>query len=119
MKRPIFLTIWLVLLTLGGIYSGYSSVTNGQEAFRTLGIEMPTWYMPVLLLLTVVQLAAIAMLWTWKKLGFQLMVGASVLGVVVSALVLGVTLSLFTAISAAIMIGILYLAMKPVWNNFK
>jgi hypothetical protein len=50
-------------------------------------------------------------------LGFYLIIGAAIVAVVLNIAILGV-LGLTGVIGAVIGVGILYLAMRPVWQNF-
>lgn len=117
MKRPVFLTIWLVLMTIGAVYSLYSYTLGANNLMRVLP-RMNPGMIVLYTIISLVNLAAVILLWTWKKLGFYLVVAiaiivASLNGFVIG--ILGVTATLFPLLG----IGILYLAMKPVWDNFK
>lgn len=117
MKRPMFLTVWLVLMLLGHAYSLYS-YTLGTAAIMAVLPNIPGWFFPAMLVLSLAGLAAVYLLWTWKKMGFYLAVGIAVLASLMNIVVLG-TLGSVSIIGAAVGVGILYLAMKPVWKNFK
>lgn len=111
MKRPLFLTIWLGLVSLGVIYSIYTSNTYGL-AFTDATIYTPPLARLSLTVMGLAELGAIVSLWRGRKLGFYLLiVSASV-----TALFNPMTTSIFFSI---VEISILYIAMKPVWNHFK
>ena len=122
MKRPTFLTVWLVLLSIGAAFSilgslsllGLPSVPGVSEA---LGV-IPSWYGPLLLVLSMIQVAAVVLLWRWKMLGFYLMVGGTGVSTATSYLVSGPA-SLLGIVFGIAAVVILYFAMKPVWGNFK
>ena len=117
MKRPMFLTVWLVIMALGGIFSLYS-YTVGSAAIMLALPNFPSWAIPVYALLGVVNLTAVAMLWMWKKMGFYLIIASAVIIASLNGMILGVA-GIGSSVFAVIGIGILYLAMKPAWQNFK
>lgn len=117
MKRPMFLTIWLVIMTLGAIYSLYT-YTLGSANITKLLPNMPSWALTVFAILGFVNLLAVAMLWMWKKMGFYLVIGTAIVVASLNGMLLGVA-GIFTSIFALVGVGILYLAMKPAWQNFK
>lgn len=117
MKRPMFLTIWLILMVLGYVFTLYGNLFNTASTLALLP-GIPSWYFPVMIALSVVALGAIYLIWTWKKLGFYIIVGLAVLNVVISFMVIG-NLGLVSIFGAVIGVAILYLAMRPVWKNFK
>lgn len=117
-KRPIFLTIWLVLLTISGISSVYSHTLGSAGITKTLAMSPSLSLMTFVLLgVMVVNLVAVVMLWMWKKLGFYIIVASQIFAAILG-MVLG-TGGIIVVVFAAISVGILYLAMKPVWQNFK
>ena len=114
MQRPWYLTGWLILLAIGGVFSLYS-YTLGSAAITAVMPDLPSWYLTAMLVLAVVQLVGVYMLWQWKMLGFQLMVGATVVASVLNYMYLG-----FGAVVMGLIgLGILYLVMKTSWKNFK
>jgi hypothetical protein len=117
MKRPTFLTIWLSLMTIGNVYTLYQ-YTLGAAAIKQTLTTMPSWALTALALFSLLMVIAVAMLWMWKKMGFYLVIAAALLVASVNGAILGI-LGLAGSLSALIGIGILYLAMKPVWQNFK
>ena len=117
MKRPKFLTIWLVIMTIAGIFTLYS-YTLGSASIAQALPNMPSWALTMFALLGAVNLFSVAMLWMWKKLGFYLIIVSAIIAASLNGMILGVAgvgASIFTIIG----VGILYLAMKPVWQNFK
>ncbi len=121
MKRPVFLIIWLALLFLGQAYGLYSYTLGAGNLMKTLpNAQTSLW--PLYAGINLINVFAIIMLWMWKKIGFYIMIGTAVIGVFLSLMtsgVGGVTGGIFSIASAVIGILILYLAMKPVWQNFK
>lgn len=117
MKRPIFLTIWLALMTLGDISSLYS-YTLGTSAMAKALPNLPSWAFGVLTLLVVLQLVGVIMLWMWKKMGFYMFIASAIIAASVNGAILGAA-GVGTSLFGVIGIAILYLAMKPVWQNFK
>lgn len=117
MKRPTFLTVWLVLMLLGYVYSLYS-YSLGASMITAVFPNLPGWFFPAMLILSLAGLVAVYLLWTWKKLGFQLAVGLAVLSTVINFMIMGAA-GIVSVILAIAGVAILYLAMKPVWKNFK
>lgn len=114
MKRPIFLTILLILITISNIFSLYS-YTVGKSSIVELIPDFPSWAFIFLTTLGILQLVGVAMVWTWKKMGFYLFIVSAIGAMLVNAATLGIGSSLFGIIG----IVLLYFAMKPVWGNFK
>lgn len=117
MKRPVFLMIWLILMAIGYLYSLYNYIL-GTASLTQVFPSLPGYFFPIMALASVTGLVATYLLWTWKKLGFYIVVGITVLSVVVNFAVMGV-LGAMSIVFGLVGIGILYLAMKPVWSNFK
>jgi hypothetical protein len=113
-KRPVFLTIWLSLMTLSYAFSLYSYAFP-NELIRSM---MTSWMLGVYLIFTVIGIGATIMLWTWKKLGFYIFIGIAVIIAAMNGMIMGVA-GVGSSVFALVGIGILYLAMKPVWNEFK
>lgn len=117
MNRPKFLTIWLVLMAISGVFTLYSYTLGSENITKTLP-NMPSWALTVFALLGAVNLFSVAMLWMWKKMGFFLIIGTAIIVASLNGMILGAA-GLVASIFAIIGVGILYLAMKPVWQNFK
>lgn len=117
MKRPMFLTIWLVLMTIGAIFTLYSYTLGSENITKTLP-NMPSWVLIVFALLGVVNLFSAAMLWMWKKMGFYIIIGTAIIVASLNGMILGAA-GMIASIFAVVGVVILYLAMKPVWQNFK
>ena len=117
MKRPMFLTIWLVLMTLSAVWSIYS-YTLGSENITKMLPNLPSWALIVFVLLGVVNLFAVIMLWMWKKMGFYISIGSAIIVSSLSGMILG-GLGIAASIMAILGVVTLYFAMKPVWQNFK
>lgn len=117
MKRPMFLTIWLVLMTISAIFTLYSYTLGSENIAKTLP-NMPSWALIVFALLGVVNLFSVAMLWMWKKMGFYIIIGTAIIVASLNGMILGAA-GMIASIFAVVGVVILYLAMKPVWQNFK
>lgn len=117
MKRPTFLTIWLVFMTIGGVSSLYSYTLGSEFITRSLP-NLPSWALSVYALLSVGQLFAVTMLWMWKKIGFYIIIATAIIATSLNGMLLG-ALGVGSSIFAIVGVGILYFAMKPVWQNFK
>ena len=107
-ERGIALTIWLGLLILFGLWSSYRWLDiyiDWADHGRAPSIFDQDWQYFVPIVLTAVQLIGVVALWRWKYLGFQLFVGAWVLGLVYLILA---GLQATTALAGGIGVVILY-----------
>ncbi|EKD65081.1 MAG: hypothetical protein ACD_50C00197G0008 [uncultured bacterium] len=117
MKRPWYLTVLLILFFIGIVFQIIGLATDPQTTAQLVP-NAPSWIVPILLLLSIVDLVALAMLWMWKIMGFYLTIAVTVVMSLLFFAFQGAG-SLGTIFFGAIGIGVLYLAMKPVWSNFK
>lgn len=122
-KMPLFLRTWLYLMGISTVINflrnAYliSDFANYQNISSTLTI------MFLILMHMILVLISIKMILSWKKAGFFIIL---VVSVVMTLLDLALGLSTYEmpqlsvyAIAGLAGITILYLAMRPVWNNFK
>jgi len=100
---------------------GLYSYTLGVELITKTFPNFPSWALVVCTILSILQLVAVALLWMWKKIGFYIIIvmaifTASLNGMLLGSVGVGGTIMVIIGV---IGVGILYLAMKSVWNNFK
>jgi hypothetical protein len=123
MKRPKFLTIWLVVMLLFSAAIALDSLTYLPFIFLT-----KNYISLVGIVAGFVQIWAVVQLLRWKKIGITLLISSAVTVFLVTAInefsivsrVTQVIESLLIVLVVnIIMLGILYLAIKPVWKNFK
>lgn len=114
MKRPWYLTVLLVFGFLGAIWQIFTANSSAG-----LLPNLPSWYPMVLIILAVVDLVAVVMIWMWKIMGFYLTVGTSAVQLLIVFIYMGVAVGIGAIILNIIMLGLLFLAMRPVWKNFK
>ena len=123
MKRPKFLTIWLVLLLLFSIALTVDSLTYLPM------IRLTKNYVALIgIIAGFVQIWAVVQLLRWKKIGVTLLASAAIVIYIVTGInefylvskINQILVSmLMVLVVNCIMFGILYLAIKPVWKNFK
>lgn len=123
MKRPIFLTIWLVILLIFSVALTVDSLTYLSFIFLTKS------YISLLgIVAGFVQIWAVVQLLRWKKIGIKLFISSAIVIFLVTAIneftIISKVTQVLISLSAVlvvniIMLGILYLAIKPVWKNFK
>jgi len=123
MKRPKFLTIWLILLLILSVAITIDSLTYLPFIFLTKS------YLSLFgIVAGFVQIWAVIQLLRWKKIGATLLIFSVVVIFLVTAIdefsivsnVSQVIVSLIMVLVVnIIMFGILYIAIKPVWKNFK
>lgn len=117
MNRPKFLTGWLIFMIIGNVFSLYSYTLGSANIAKTLP-NMPSWAITVFAVGAVVNLFAVVMLWMWKKMGFYILIALAIIVASLNGMLLGIA-GVFASLFSLIGVGILYLAMKPVWQNFK
>jgi len=123
MKRPRFLTVWLILLLLYSTGLTFDSLTYLHFIFLTKS------YISLFgIVAGFVQIWAVVQLLRWKKIGIILLISTAVAIFLVTAInEFGIVSNVSQVIESLlivllvniIMFGILYLAIKPAWKNFK
>lgn len=123
MKRSKFLTIWLVLLLLFSIALAVDSLTYLPM------IRLTKNYVALIgIIAGFVQIWAVVQLLRWKKIGVTLLASAAIVIYIVTGInefylvskINQILVSmLMVLVVNSIMFGILYLAIRPVWKNFK
>ena len=104
-------------MSITGAWALYQYIFSPEAITATLP-NIPSWALGTLTLMSTVNLIAVALLWSWKKIGFYLIILSAVVVASVNGNILGIV-GLFSSLSALVGLGILYLAMKPVWKSFK
>ncbi len=119
MKRPKFLTVWLILIALFSLGIILVNVFDPRTVVRYGHI--PTYPQPFMVIISEINLISVLFLLQWKKIGLYLMaVGQSVLIVITTGMqVIKVDETTPWLLLNIACIGIFYLAMRPVWNQFK
>lgn len=115
MKRPWYLTGWLILIFLIQIF-GLLGLVFGGSLITEQYPNAPAWVLPLYTIAILVDLVAIVMLWMWKIMGFYITVGTTAVGVVLALLYLT---DIVSAVLSIVTLVVLYLAMRPVWSNFR
>ncbi len=123
MKRPIFLTIWLIVMFLLSIALTVDSLTYLPM------IRLTKNYMSLVgIMAGFVQIWAVVQLLRWRKIGVPLVISSAIGIMLVTAVnefsivsnVTQIIISmLIVLVINIIMFGILFLAIRPVWKNFK
>lgn len=116
MKRPTFLTVWLIFMVLSTVYNLISTIFNPSK-ITSVFPNIPTWVFSVSYVQFVISFICIVLLWRWKKIGFYVIVANSIVSIVINVALLG-SLGIISVVFGVIGIGILYLAMRPVWQQF-
>jgi hypothetical protein len=122
MKRPIFLTTWLIVMLLLSVAITLDSLTYLHFIFLTKS------YISLFgIVAGFVQIWAIVQLLRWKKTGVPLLISSMVVVFVVTAInefsvvsnISQIIVSMLVVLVVnIIMLGILYFAIRPVWKNF-
>jgi hypothetical protein len=123
MKRPTFLKIWLIVLLLLSM-----AITIDSLTYLPLIPLTKNYISLVGIAAGFVQIWAVVQLLRWKRMGVTLFISAAVViflitGInefnVVSNIGQIIASMLVVLVVNVIMLGILYLAIRPVWKNFK
>ncbi len=123
MKRPIFLTIWLVVMLLLSLAMTIDSLTYLHFIFLT-----KSYFSLFGIAAGFVEVWSIIQLLRWKKTGVTLYISSAIVILLVTAInelnivsnVNQMVISLLMVLIVnLIVLGILYLAIRPAWKSFK
>src|SRR5476651_2641748 len=123
MKKTKFLTIWIILMLIFSVGITLDSLTYFPTIFLTKNIVQ---FIGVIA--NFVEIGALVQLLQWKKRGVTLLICSAVVGILVTGIdqpnVVTSVNQAIVNISAVlvfelIVLGILYLAIRPVWKKFK
>ncbi len=123
MKRPKFLTVWLILMLLFSVALTVDSLTYLPM------IRLTKNYVALLgIAAGFLQIFAVFQLLRWKKRGVSFLLSSAIViflitGInefsIVSKVSQIIESMLIVLVFNIIMLGILYLAIRPVWKSFK
>ena len=106
-KRGILLTIWLALMLIGYFISAVTYLfMNSVITSAIPGMSSAVIYL--LGIVAIVGIAAVYLMFTWKKLGFYIAIGIAAISFIVNAVYLGIV----NAILGLIGIAILYILIR-------
>lgn len=114
MKRPWYLTLWLIVLVTADLLSIFAFLF-GQYQLKTLLPQLPAYLYLILTILSFIELYALYKLWHWHLEGFYILIFTTIIALITNTIYMGLT----TAVFGLTGVIILYLVMKPVWGNFK
>lgn len=123
MKRPLFLTLWLSVLLLFSVALTVDSLTYLPM------IRLTKDYVSLVgIAAGFVQIWAVVQLLRWKKRGVPLLLSSAVVIFLVTGInefylvtnlnQILISMAMVFVVNIS-MLGILYLAIRPVWKNFK
>lgn len=123
MKRPIFLTIWLVIMLLFSIALTVDSLTYLPMIRHT-----KNYVSLVGIAAGFLQLFAVVQLLRWRKRGAPLLVSSAVIIFLITGInefyiisnigLIIMSMSIVLLVNG-VMLGVLYLAIRPVWKYFR
>jgi hypothetical protein len=120
--RGLWLSIWLIFLTLIYAYSVYGNwnaydewMVQHQVATRTYPYGTAAWIPPAFIFLAVISLIGVVLVWLWKKWGFYLLVAVTIAAFLLN-IIRGVGVG--QALIGLIGVGILYMLIQPKWSSF-
>lgn len=123
MKRPMLLTIWLVVMLLLSVAIALDSLTYLHFIFLTKS------YISLFgIVAGFVQIWALIQLLRWRKVGVTLLLSSAVVVFLITGInefyivsnINQIIVSMLAVLVVNIItLGILYLAIRPVWKNFK
>lgn len=123
MKRPKFLTIWLILMLLFSV-----GITAGSLTYLPFIFLTKSYISLIGIIAGFVQIWSLVQLLRWKKIGIKLLISSMVIVFLITAInefyvvsnVSQIIISLLIVLTVNIvMLGILYLAIRSVWKNFR
>ena len=103
-KRHWFLTTWLVIIIVANVATALNYLLRG-DTFSSL----PGWVIPVFMVCSLINVGAAIALFNWKKLGFWVLCGTSVVAVVVNLLNGAGIVALVGFIGVPILYGVLHI----------
>ncbi len=113
-KRGILLTIWLALMLIGYLISAVTYLfMNSVVTSAIPGMSSAVIYL--LGVVSLVGIAAVYLMFTWKKLGFYIAIGIAAISFIVNAAYLGIV----NAILGLIGIVILYILIRGKLGQFE
>ena len=123
MKRSKFLTTWLIVMLILSVAIALDSLTYLRTILLTKN------YLQLLgIVAGLVQIWALILIFQWKKIGITLVLCTTIIGFIVTVIdqptvftnvhqeIINICVALTVDI---ILLGILYLAIKPMWKRFK
>ena len=131
MKRPNFLTIILVFWPVLSILTFFWGLADSPNSFGDIiGIKSIQLEISLGLLFLLAQIIGIIMTWRYMKYGIYILIGILITGFILnvvskaqsqSQISVGSLIGIIVLemISTGLLLGVLYLAIKPVWKNFK
>jgi hypothetical protein len=114
------LTVYLVLVIVFSLLSAVQYLAMGavvRAGLEQMGMSVPGWYLPLMGVLSLAQIAFAIGIWQWKRWGVYGFVGLSLLSIVFN-MVAGIS-PVFTIIASAIGLGILFFVVRPLWDHFE
>ena len=114
------LTAYLILMIIANSLTSLVYLVGGQS-LRQQFPQMPTWAIPVLAALGLVNLTCAIALWRWKKWGFFGFIGSSLAAFVINLMV-GISIyhALIGVIGFVILFGVLHIGKeKNGWNQLE
>lgn len=111
-KRGGCLTAFLILALVVNPLLGLYYLVQGATISQMLP-NVPTWIIPVLGVLSLVNFGFIIAIWRWKKWGVYGFVGLTAIVLVINLLTIGIT-----AIPAGVLsLAVLGFLLRPVWDD--
>ena len=115
-KRGRWLSGWLILLALLYTWLAYQAVATMVAALPDTGLnDTPQWVLPLLIVLSLVNVGAAIALWFWRKLGFYIFVITAIPLVIIN-LMLGV--QLLIALFPLYSVSSTWVLLRPRWQYF-
>jgi hypothetical protein len=114
------LTIWLIWLILSsalGLLRSFGPRPEISEAMRAF-VDVPNWFYTLGAFTSLLTVACGIGLWLWKRWGWYGLVARAAIGVVAS-LALGALWVVAVLFGEGISLGITWMLIQPVWEDFE
>ncbi|MBC8162003.1 MAG: hypothetical protein H7Z42_12370 [Roseiflexaceae bacterium] len=115
--RSLPLTGWLVFVLLANVWTVYRYGMIIYDLVDHMVFDgVAQWALPLLATLSVVNVAAVVLLWFWRKVGLYMFVATSVIALVVNSILQVPLTSMLLGLVGLI---ILWFLLRPHWSNFR
>lgn len=114
--RGLPLTGWLAFMLLANVWTVYRYGMIIYDLVDHMAFDgIAQWALPLLATLSVVNVAAIILLWFWRKIGLYTLVASSAIALVVNMMLQVPLTSMLLGLVGLI---ILWSLLRPHWSNF-
>jgi len=118
-KRPWYLTTLLVLII---IFYGLGALLTSilpLIAANVLKVDFPMWYIVSSLVVLIIGIVGAVLVFKWKKMGVYLLTATALLSIALDYAGSPAQLGIMSIIMSFLPPALVYLSMKPAWQQYK